>query len=173
MTTLFQMVNVPSGVWIDEEGNIVRPSETAYSSGGKFMGQQLGDKRYAQGVRDWVKNGKKSKWVMSKEKLKEKLALQSPEKQKAEAHFRLGVYLHKNGNKDGAKAQWAQSQKLHPDNWNYHRQAWLYEGMGGQMKWMQKVHKLNGKPYYLPLDAPKEGEEKGKERPKSGERKDF
>ena len=29
LADLFGMVNVPQGVWIDEEGNIVRPAETA------------------------------------------------------------------------------------------------------------------------------------------------
>lgn len=168
------MINVPAGVWIDEEGNIVRPAETAYSKGARVMGQKIGDDRYAQGLRDWVKNGKKSKWVLSKDKLKKRLALKSPKKQQAAAQFRLGVYFHKKNDKVQAQKHWVAAQKLYPENWNYHRQAWSYQGAGGQMKWFQKVQKLAGKPYYEPLDVPKEGDKKEaekKDRPKTGAKK--
>ena len=32
VSTLYNMTNVPTGVWINEEGRIVRPNEVAYSS---------------------------------------------------------------------------------------------------------------------------------------------
>jgi hypothetical protein len=166
------MVNVPSGVWIDEQGFIVRPAETAYSKGGQLLGKQLGDPRYAQGVRDWVKNGKNSKWILSKEQLKKKLALKSPKKQLAEAHFRMGIHFHNKKDKARAKKHWIEAQKLHPDNWNFHRQAWLYEGLGGQMKFIQKVRKLGDKQYYEPLDAPRaKDKSEEKDRPKTGDKK--
>ena len=46
LTALYGMVNVPTGVWIDEDGNIARPPETAYSRSFSFMGKKLGDARY-------------------------------------------------------------------------------------------------------------------------------
>src|SRR5204863_43812 len=43
LTDLLGIVNVPSGIWIDEDGVIVRPPETAYP--GHDDGDWLGDIR--------------------------------------------------------------------------------------------------------------------------------
>ena len=52
VTALYGMVNVPSGVWIDEHGVIVRPPEVAYSRRYEFGAILAGDDRYAQGWSD-------------------------------------------------------------------------------------------------------------------------
>ena len=67
VSSAFQFVNVPSGVWIDERGRVVRPGEPAWTSsrtdtfGGKPLviegdrvrrgAARLGDERRAQCVR--------------------------------------------------------------------------------------------------------------------------
>ena len=68
---LYGMVNVPQGVWIDEQGHIVRPAESAGSADMvRHMNREtfeIPDDAAAQGfavrnayvnaVRDWAKNG--------------------------------------------------------------------------------------------------------------------
>ena len=50
ISSLYNMVNVPTGVWINEKGIIVRPPETAYSSnveltmGGKKLSSNGADR---------------------------------------------------------------------------------------------------------------------------------
>ncbi len=69
ISTLFNMVNVPTGVWIDENGVIVRPNETAYTTnsvlelGGKKMTIQGAN--YTAALRDWVAKGALSEFVVS------------------------------------------------------------------------------------------------------------
>ena len=53
-----------------------------------------------------------------------------------------------------ANQWWEESQKLNPDSWNFHRQDWSFTKSEATAKWIQKVGKLNGKPYYRPLDLP-------------------
>ena len=68
LADLYNMVNVPQAVWIDEQGRIVRPAETAGSyegfrwrdrSTGKLPDEiaattKAAKLRYVDAVRDWV-----------------------------------------------------------------------------------------------------------------------
>ena len=76
---LYNMVNVPQSVWIDEKGCIVRPTETAGSHDGwRSMNREdlsmpedsaaivvKAQETYVNAVRDWAVNGAKSKHVFS------------------------------------------------------------------------------------------------------------
>ena len=149
---LYQMVNVPSGVWIDEEGRMVRPPEVAYSHTMQVLTVKLPGDEYVAALRDWIENGAASKYALSPEEMRKRLAPPDDQLALAEANFKLGVYLHELGDDDAAKGYWAESQKLAPDNWNYHRQAWSFTPKEANKLWFQKVRNLNGKPYYAPLE---------------------
>lgn len=154
VSALYQMVNVPTGVWIDEEGHVVRPPEVAYTAGFRLLGQTVGDDRYEPALRDWVAKGSASEYVMTADKLKEKLSPRSRALREAELHFRLGTRLFAEGDKAGARVQWQAAQKLAPENWNYHRQDWSFDAKEAVGNWLKKVAALDGKPYYAPLDLP-------------------
>ena len=76
VTRLYGMVNVPSGVWIDEEGRIVRPPETAYSRRHRFGPIVVGDERYTAALRDWVARGAESEYALDAEELAARLAVE-------------------------------------------------------------------------------------------------
>ena len=154
VSSLYQMVNGPTGVWVDETGHIVRPPEVSYSKQHRIMGQLIGDDRYAAGVRDWVANGNKSEYVVPQEALKPKLVARSSQERLADAHFLLGAYFSSQGNKEQANAEWHQAQKLNPDSWNYHRQEWSFDKAKEMPNWLAKVKKLGDKPYYAPVEFP-------------------
>jgi peroxiredoxin len=158
VSALYQMVNVPSGVWIDEQGRIVRPPEVAYTKGFRLLGKQVGDDRYEPALRDWVARGEQSRFAMTPEQLASKLALRSSPLRRAELEFQLGAYLFSIGDRKGAREHWQSAQNLDPDNWNYHRQDWSFDSKEAVRNWMAKVRALGGKPYYEPLnlggDAP-------------------
>jgi peroxiredoxin len=154
VSSLYQMVNVPTGVWIDEQGKIVRPSEVAYSKQQHVLGQDIGDNRYAEGVRDWVEQGAKSPFVTPPEKLQSRLAVRDSKLRLADAEFKLGAWFSERGEREAATRHWQEAQKLNPDNWNYHRQDWSFDKKKEMTNFMAKVRQLGTRPYYDPVEFP-------------------
>jgi hypothetical protein len=150
------MVNVPTAVWIDEQGRVVRPPEVAYSKEQKVLGNTIGDDRYIVGLRDWVANGEQSRYVMSPEKLKQRLQTAPIALRRADAEFKLGTHFHAQGDADEAAVHWKAAQELNPDSWNYHRQQWSFDSKTAFGNWFRKFRALDGEPYYAPLDLPEE-----------------
>ncbi len=154
VSSLYQMVNVPTGVWIDEAGKIVRPAEVAYSKQQTVLGRSIGDNRYAEGLRDWVENGAKSAYAMTPDKLQPRLTARDSRQRLADAHFKLGAYFSEQGNRELAARHWRESQQLSPDNWNYHRQEWSFDKSKEMTNFLTKVRNLGTRPYYDPVEFP-------------------
>lgn len=140
---------MPTGVWIDEEGRIVRPGEVAFSRDFSFLEELVPGDRYVAALRDWVERGAQSPFAMEAAKI----APRSPEEQRAEEEFRLGLRFHAEGDDGLAERHWLRAQELDPKSWNYHRQAWVFTG-GAREKWMEKYRSLGGEPYYGPPAFP-------------------
>src|SRR5215831_13066767 len=73
VSKLYNMVNVPTGVWIDEHGRIVRPNEVAFVDDRFKTFTGLDSAPYLNALRDWVAKGEKSEYAMSEEQLEKKL----------------------------------------------------------------------------------------------------
>ncbi len=168
------MVNVPTGVWIDEEGRIVRPPETAYSQDFKLGNVEVQGAAYVAALRDWVKNGAESKYALTPAQLRRRFAPRNDDLRRADVHFRLGALFKQRDQTKLAKKHWAASQKLNPDSWNYHRQDWSYSPFDRSVKFGMKVAGLGDKPYYPKLDLePPEPDEGTEERPKTGKKAPY
>ena len=152
VTRLYGMVNVPSGVWIDEQGRIVRPPETAYSREHRFGPMVVGDDRYTTALRDWVARGAESEYALDAEELAARLAPRHAQRAQADAHILLGAHLARTGELEAALPHWALAQELDADNWNYHRDPWSLDGRPASPRWLQKLGSLDGRPYYEPLE---------------------
>ena len=156
VTHLYNMVNVPTAVWIDERGRIVRPNEVAYVDNRYKAMHGIDAAPYLDAIRDWVKNGNRSAYIMSEQQLQERLKPQSPDRATADAEFALGEYLYKEGKGADAIPHFKEAQRLAPDNWNYKRQAWALSDAEKDYgtTFMKEVQKLGGKPYYEPRKLP-------------------
>jgi hypothetical protein len=170
VTRLYNMVNVPTAVWINEQGRIVRPNEVAYVDN-RFTGMhRLDAAPYLEAIRDWVLKGERSIYVMSEDELKKQIEEQKPEWALAAAEFGLAEHLyHKSQSAASTDRQeeaqrlkaasirhYKQAQLLNPDNWNYKRQAWALSDAERDYgtSFMKEVQKLGGKPYYAPRRLP-------------------
>ena len=161
ISTLYNLVNVPSGVWIDEEGRIVRLNEGTYAAYHKLGNFEFGSDAYVPALRDWLAKGADSEYVWTPEEVKAHLIPRTADAERAEPAFKLGVYFHQQGDEDRANQYWEESQRLNPDSWNYHRQDWSFTPRQATASWLKKVQTLGDKPYYQPMDLP--GEESGDE----------
>ncbi len=163
---LYNMVNVPSAVWINADGRIVRPSETAGASDGfrqvDFETFQIPEevandgkqkrKQYVDAVRDWVQNGDASPYALSAEEARARVEGPTDEHALATAHFRLGQYLFEQGHVEAAHTAWAEAKRLRPQSWNYFRQDLEVDEVGKASgpEFFAAVQALGEKAYYPP-----------------------
>jgi hypothetical protein len=161
---LYDMVNVPTAVWIDERGKIVRPSEPAgVTDAFRKMNRtnfsiptdamnELRAKRtaYQDALRDWVAKGSKSRFALDEAEVRKRMHTPDDTQVRAAANFRLGEFLFENGHADAAKKYFEEAKRLRPESWNYKRQAWALEDpmkAGGPEFWAAVDSLPEGKYY--------------------------
>lgn len=148
---LYEINNVPMAVWIDEHGRVVRPAESAGSYDvvkhidlATFAIPEEITKRaaavrqtYFDAVRDWVKNGAKSR-------------------------FALGAWLWRHGQAAAARRWLEEAVSLDPDNWAFRRQKIAVENdaaignYAATPEFWENVRRVaaEGKRYYDRIDMP-------------------
>ena len=160
---LYNLVNVPQAIWIDEAGKIVRPPETAGSTdhfrrmdletrtmSPEDQAERLAARQaYMEAVRAWVMTGKHA---LPADAARANLPKVTPEIAEARARFRLGVWLRANGRAAEGDAQMAEASRLHPESWSLWRQAADLDEVGkaGGPEFWKRVQALGDKPYYPP-----------------------
>ena len=165
---LYNLVNVPQAVWIDETGRIVRPPENAGSTDGframdrttYAMPQQAIDERnrikslYSDALRDWAHKGANSVHVLDANRAANRLIPKDPAIAMAHAHFRLGQHLLREDHRDEAQAHFERAIALHPDSWNIWRQTAEKNptGLAAGAEFWARVDALGDRPYHRPID---------------------
>jgi hypothetical protein len=164
VSALFNMVNVPEAVWIDERGHIVRPAENAgWYEGFRWRNRETGEmpadaaektaraKRvYMDAVRDWAINGAASRHALTNAAAQGHLRRPDDNIALAHTHFQLGNYLLRNGHDDAARRHFDEAKRLHPDSWNIWRQtaAKNENGFASGPEFYKRVDALGERRYY-------------------------
>lgn len=153
MAELFGVVNIPSSVWIDEGGTIVRPAEAAPAppqpdqGGSRFkmptgVPERLADmaqeaskikrdpQAYHAALRDWVQHGAASRFALPPHEVVERSRPRDASKALGHAHFQLGAQLEADGHHAAAVKHFREAHRLVPDSWTFRRQAWSLETVG-------------------------------------------
>ena len=115
---LFHMINVPTMVWIDEDGRIVRPNDQQF---GTDMFVQLTGKPsgpFLAALRAWVREGR---GMLAAAEVRDQQLLPSREHQLGRAEFRLGWHLHQLGKSAAAAPHFRRAGELAPNDWTIRR----------------------------------------------------
>jgi hypothetical protein len=175
---LFGIVNVPSGVWIDERGTIVRGPEPAHPRRPTYKDRvappdatpqqrerievvralHVEAERYVAALRDWVAHGARSRFALSPDEVVRRSRPRSIDEATAAAHFAIGQALHDAGAREDATAHFREAHRLQPTNWTYRRDAWSLSGPEHETvygtSWMDEVKREGVENYYPALDMP-------------------
>jgi len=168
LAELYNMVNVPQAVWIDERGTIVRPTETA----GAYEGFRKMDRvtrqmpedvarvtagartTYLAAIRDWVQNGSGSIHAFDAERARAHVEVPTGEVARAHAAFRLGQHLIRSGHAAEGDCWLAEATRLHPDSWCIWRQraGVTEQGLAARPDFWARVDALGARKYYSAVD---------------------
>jgi hypothetical protein len=121
----YGIVNVPASVWIDENGHIVRPADTA-----------MGDDRFREfaHIDSSVHHDRLRRWVTTGERDLDDAAVRSfqerptPELQRARLHRRIALVLRDRGRTDEAHRHLEEAEQLAPMDWTIRRGNMPLEG---------------------------------------------
>ena len=152
LADLFGVINIPSSIWIDEDGMIVRPAEAAPApppptpapprvlppgTPQRFvdiMAEAAKIRKDAQGyhsaLRDWVANGKASRFALPPDEVVARSRPRDEAKALGHAHFQLASQLEIDGHHEAAIGHFREAHRLVPDSWTFRRQAWSLEKVG-------------------------------------------
>ena len=147
---LYNWVNVPTIVWIDEAGKIVRPNDVAFGNNTWTHVTGLSAEKHANALRAWVKG----EWAPTEEWVRDRQLLPSESDQLARAHFGLGWWLSKQGKSEAAERQFLQAGELAPHDFMIRRGSMPIRGLssaGPEFFQMTAEWAQAGNQYYLPI----------------------
>lgn len=148
---LYRIINVPTVVWIDERGRIVRPNDVAFGSDTFKDLHGIESAPHINALRRWVKE---NRLPMDEQQVRELQVLPTPEEQLGRTEFSLAWYLHRAGRTAAAERHFVRAGELAPHDFTIRRGSMPIRGMDPMgpdfaelyMEWVQA-----GRPYYRPI----------------------
>ena len=150
---LYDMINVPTVVWIDEQGRIARPNDVAFGSDQFKDLTGIESAPHLEALRLWVKEGKAP---LTPDQVRRQQMLPSAGQQMARAEFTLAWHLHQAGKTRAAERHFVRAGELAPHDFTIRRGSMPIRGLdpmgpdfvGLFNEWVQA-----GRPYYRPIPA--------------------
>lgn len=148
---LYNMVNVPTVLWIDALGLIARPNDVAFGTDTFRHITGLESAKHLSALRDWVRGEARP---FTDEQVRSSQALPSPADQEARAEFSLGEWLSRQGRLEAAERHFLRGGELAPHDFTTRRGTMPMRGidpMGPQFREMLQEWAKAGNLYYRPL----------------------
>jgi len=148
---LYNMVNVPTVLWIDERGRIARPNDVAFGTDTFKHITGLESAKPLAAVRAWVRGEVPA---LGEARARQLQPLPTAAHQQARAEFSLGQWLYEQGRAAAAERHFVQAGGLAPHDFTIRRGTMPMRGidpMGPQFREMLGTWTKAGNPYYKPL----------------------
>jgi AhpC/TSA family protein len=151
LADLYNVVNVPTVLWIDERGRIVRPNDVVFGTDTFKHITGLESARPLAALRAWV-GGAAPGYAPAQARALQTLPTQAD--QQARAEFGLAEWLARRGRTDAAERHFVRAGELAPHDFTIRRGSMPMRGldpMGPKFREMRDAWVGSGQPYYKPL----------------------
>jgi hypothetical protein len=152
---LFNIVNVPTVVWIDERGRIVRPNDVAFGTDTFKHITGITAAKSLAAVRAWVRGESETP---RPDEVRALQSLPTADDQRARTEFALGDWLFRQGRFPSAARHFVRAGELAPHDFTIRRGTMRMRGldpMGPEFRAMLGEWTAGGRPYYRPLPDPR------------------
>jgi hypothetical protein len=150
---LYRIINVPTAVWIDERGRIVRPNDVAFGTDTFKDLTGIDSAPHLEALRAWVKGGT---LPFDDSQVRDLQVLPTEQEQLARAEFSLAWYLHQRGRTEAAERHFVRAGELAPHDFTIRRGSMPIRGldpMGPAFAELYSEWVQAGRPYYRALPA--------------------
>jgi hypothetical protein len=147
----YNMVNVPTVVWIDEHGRIARPNDVTFGSDMFKALHHIESETHKNALRAWVRSEAPA---MTPEQVRRHQARPTADEQLARAEFALGFWLYEQGRPEAAERHFLRGGELAPHDFMIRRGSMPIRGinsMGPDFVKMTQEWAAAGHEYYLPI----------------------
>jgi hypothetical protein len=145
---------VPTAVWIDEHGRIVRPNDVVFGTDTFRQITGIDSARHLAAIRAWVRG---ETHALPQDQVRALQALPTSDQQQARAEFALGEWLFARGQAAAASAHFDRAGRLAPHDFTIRRGTMPMRGldpMGPEFRRMVQEWVSAGHRYYEPLPDP-------------------
>ena len=151
LADLYNIVNVPTAVWIDERGHLVRPNDPVFGTDTFKHITGIESARHLAAVRAWVRGEAPAPRA---DQVRAHQVLPTAADQQARAEFGLGQWLFEQGRTAAAERHFVRGGELAPHDFTIRRGTMPIRGidpMGPQFREMLTEWVGAGHRYYRPL----------------------
>ncbi len=115
---LYHIVNVPTIIWIDEQGSVCRPHDGQFGTDTftEYTGKRSGP--YLEMIRAWVRDGA---GALSPDEVRRYQPQPDSENQRARAEWTLAWWLKQNGREEAAERHFERACELGSKDWTIRR----------------------------------------------------
>ena len=149
---LYRIINVPTGLWIDERGRIVRPNDAVFGNDTFAHMTGVTSGPHLDALRAWVKTGALP--FGSDADVRARQVLPTADEQLARAEYTLAWFLHRQGRTEAAERHFLRAGELAPHDWTIRRGSMPIRGldpMGEALMPLWREWVAAGLPYYPPM----------------------